>query len=382
MRRILGGFVLIILATLLFTVPAFANGRNVRVILPANETINRDYFAQGSDIEIHGTVNGDVYAVGGNVLIDGTINGDILAVGGNIIISGKAHNVRAIGGSINLSQAKIDGNASIAGGNANLAQSSDITGSVVGAAGTFTLVSPIGKDVNIAAGSIDLADSVKGDVNAAAREVIVSPGAKIDGNLTYWSNNKANISSPSAVIGKVKQIIPPSYQPQKQAAAAFIAGLSITVLFVDFIASFAIGLFLIYLMPFYTDMITTLVHKKTLQSLGIGFLTVIVTPVIIFALLVSIFGIPLGIILLFTFLLFLYFAKIYIAYAIGAKLLQNTHKIAKAWILLLGLVVYAVVSWIPLIGPLFQAFAILIGVGALVISERDYFVLLRNKKLI
>lgn len=54
----------------------------------------------------------------------------------------------------------------------------------------------------------------------------------------------------------------------------------------------------------------------------------------------------------------------------------------KLFVVILGLLVYAAIQAIPIIGPIFQIFAILTGLGALIIADKDYFLLLKKNKLI
>lgn len=76
MEKVLA-LVSLMIFSLLLVPSAFAKNEQ-NVVLPRNETVNHDYFATGSQVQILGTVNGDAYIGGGTVSISGTINGDLL----------------------------------------------------------------------------------------------------------------------------------------------------------------------------------------------------------------------------------------------------------------------------------------------------------------
>lgn len=384
MKRIFFIFV-IFLFLLGFSAPVLAANRpQSNVVLSKDQVVNNDYFAGGGTVNIHGTINGDAYIAGGDVFIDGTINGDLIAAGGTIIVEGNiTHNVRAVGGNVVINNAKIGGNVSLGGGNVTLGDTSELAGSLVAGAGQLQLLGPVGKEINVAAGKVLISNVINGNATVRTNELDFSQAAVINGNLTYWSNQKANISQGATVSGTIKQIPVPKYNANeiRQGAMAAFSGFKIFFGIVGFIASFIIGLFLIYLLPLFTKNVATVIKKRFWLSLGIGVLAGILTPIIFIVLLITLIGIPIAFVFIFIMLLLLYFGKIYISYVIGEKIFGEK-KTAKAWILLVGLLVFSIVTVIPVIGGIFQGFAIVTGLGALLISERDYFLLLRTKKLV
>jgi hypothetical protein len=362
---------------------ATTNKQDTTIILQKDQIVNHDYFAAGSNVTLHGTVNGDAYIAGGNVLIDGIINGDLIAAGGTIIINGQInHNIRVAGGNVVINNSKIGGNTTIAAGSINLGNTATLAGSLVGAGGELQLSGTIGKETNIVGGNVLISNSINGNVAARTDSLALEQNAKINGNLTYFSNEKAKIAQGATISGTIKQNIVPAYKKDiSQGATAFFTTTSIVFKFVEFIAAFVIGLLLIYLLPVFTSSISKVIKTRFWLSFGIGITTAILTPILFIAMLITILGIPIAFIFLLLIILLSYFAKIYASYIIGEKIFGE-RKIAPVWILLLGLVVFTIASMIPVIGGIFQAVAILVGLGAILIADRDYLLLLRSKKLI
>lgn len=372
----------------LLTLPLMTFAQSPRptpVVLPKSETINHDYFSAGNMVVINGTVNGDVYAAGGSVLIDGTVNGDVLAAGGQVTIRGTVtHNVRVAGGMIIL-DGRVGGNVSAAGGNITSTGASAINGSFAGVGGQFDFLGPIGKEVNIAAGQVTVGNSIGSNLFFTGGQLTLTSPAKIHGNLSYVSNANAQIEQGALVTGKTTHTYPPQQKTETAGAAgkAALVGVNIVFSFVEFLFAFLIGIFLWAFVPVYSNRATELLVNRPWISLGIGLLVWILVPFSILLLLISLIGIPLIPVEIFGVIIFSYLGKIFVSWAIGlwfSKLIrQEFHPIMA---LLIGLVFFAIISLIPLLGWIFGILAIATGFGALLILEKAYYVELRTKKII
>lgn len=387
MKRLLFLLVLIF-SVLIFPAVSFAqnnfnSGNNV--VLSSDQTINRDYFASGSDILVNGTVNGDAYFAGGNTTINGKINGDLLSVGGNININGEvAGSIRAAGGNI-IINGKIGRNVSIAGGSINIHPSSEIAGSMTAAGGNINVLGPIGKDVNIAGGQVNIDNSVGGDIAAGIGQLTLSPNAKVDGNINYWSNNKASLSSQSTVSGKITQHIPPQRQKMQtpQAAKATLAAFVAAFKIMGFLSALLIGFILIKVFPVFVSKTSNEISGNLLLTLAVGFIALAATPFLFILLLATVIGIPIAFLYVIAVVFDLWFAKIFVSLAIG---LYTSKRVEHKWnmhlALFLGLLIYYIIGIIPVIGWLFDLLAGLAGFGAIILTKKNIFTDLSKKKLI
>jgi|Napbiome12C3dose_1001474.scaffolds.fasta_scaffold00049_1 cytoskeletal protein CcmA (bactofilin family) len=373
---------LIILFVLPLTAIAQDPENKKDVVLAKDEVINKDYFATGNSIFLDGTVNGDAYVAGGNVVVNGTINGDLLAAGGNLDIRGNiTGNIRAAGGNINIS-GTIDRNATLAGGSINITPTADIKGSLVSAGGNVTVSAPIGKEINLGGGQVVLGNRIGGDVNAAVGNLSLAPTATISGNLTYLSENPASVSPGATVSGKITQNVPQTKQPE-EAAKRGIGALLSFFLIGDFLLATIIGFLLLKFLPVFFSTTAQLITQKPWLSLGIGFLTAIISPFVFLLLLITIIGIPIAMLLAFALVVLSYLAKIFVAFVIGQLILGRFSKQPHtAWALILGLVIYSLVKAIPIFGWLISVIAILTGLGALLIAKKNYYRNLRTKEII
>ena len=379
MNRVAAG--LVVAATLLVNPAAAQEERSVDdadrevVTLPAGTVTNRDYFAYGERVEISGTVNGDVYAAGGQILVDGTINGDLLAAGGAVTISGTvSQDARIAGGQIAIN-GSIGRSLTVAGGNVDLNDSGAIGRGLVAAGGRVRLAAPIEKDAKIAAGSVTVSSRVKGDLHAATGDLRLTSKAAIAGNLTYWSQADASIDPGARVEGGVvRKAVPEHLGPRPGAFLAAVARLFLLAKLVSFVSTLALGLLFLYLLPRYTGSAVSTLRTRPWASLGIGFVAFVVTPVAAVILLITVLGAPLGLMAAALFLLAIYVARVFVMIWAGAALFARMGKpIREVWALVIGLVIYSILTLIPFIGGFVTLLVILFGLGASLLADRTLY---------
>ncbi|RJR24323.1 hypothetical protein C4578_02980 [Candidatus Microgenomates bacterium] len=366
---------LFIIFFLLFLFPfsVFAQEKDRIITLPRDEIVNDDYFAAGQTVYISGTVNGDVYAAGGQVLVDGTVNGDLVAAGGVVNVSGKiGEDARIAGGQVIVS-GQIGDDLSVAAGTLEIVNEATLSGNLVTGAGSVIIAAPVNGNVRAGAETINILDNISGNVEAATNNLRVVSGAVIAGDLTYYSENQANIEKQATVSGQIERRTSSRINvPQSQDVQNFFRRTTAVFRIISFLSSLLIGILLTYLFPRFVGETASLLGKSPWLSLGIGFLSVVLFPFVFIILALTLVGLPLAFILLFVYLIILYLAKIFISYFIGSFVLQKLGKKTETvWVFVLGLAIYFILASIPFIGPLFSAFATLFGLGALFIEIRN-----------
>jgi len=387
MKKILFLISLVVLS-FVYPVKVLAQDSNTKipkiVTLSADEIINHDYFAAGEKVEIYGTVNGDVYVAGGQITIDGTINGDLLAAGGTININGKiSQNVRIVGGQISIN-ADIGKNVSLAGGNIQIDSSTKIPGNLVIGAGTINIMAPVGKEVNLAGGDVTIGNEVKGDTQAAVGDLRLTPKAHLFGNLTYWSQNKASIDESAKVDGNISQTIPPQIQkPNEQSIRSVFRGFKLFAEIFSFISTLVIGLLIVLLFPKFTVDTANLIDNKTFLSLGIGLAALIITPILAIILMITLIGFIPGLLIFIWYFIAIYFSKIFVIFYIGQLANNQLSEESKPILsFIIGIIIFYLITLIPVIGGIISALSVFFGLGILIISKRNVYFEARNKLLI
>lgn len=382
-KKILSSLILI-LVVITFTSSVYAQDSQKDIVLPKEETINRDYFATGNNVTVSGTVNGDAYAAGGNVLIEGNINGDILAAGGNVTIRGNiAEDVRVAGGQVIIS-GPVGGNITVTGGNLTITDSARISGSLVAASGSVNIYAPTGKEANIAAGNLVISNTINGDLTAATGAMTLTSNARVAGNLNYWSSNKANIQPGANVTGQVIQNQPAQPQLDETKATAFLAGAKLLFKLIMLTSYLILGLLLIRFLPIDTQHIAQNIYQNPLKNFGIGLLILILFPILFITLFITGIGIPIAFLLFAVLFILCFFAPVVAAIAIGQKVfdLANRRNVSLYWALVLGLAIYGILTLVPVIGGLVSFIVLALGIGAILTERKNMYQTMRSRKMV
>jgi cytoskeletal protein CcmA (bactofilin family) len=381
MKRILA--VLLLFTSALIVAPVALAQRNMRSeevsTLGESETIDEDYFATGEKVVLSGTVNGDAYLAGGNIIVDGVVNGDLLVAGGNLNIQGEVTgDIRAVGGDVQI-DGVVGGNVTTVGGSIRVDDDSQIAGSMVAGGGNVEVFGPIGKGLTAGAGTLLIANSVGGNVVTGVGELDLSSNAVVNGELNYMSEEKARISRGATVSAGINHRVPPRHIDENKKEAIFQGAATGWTIF-KYLSSFVIGAILLWGLPNFMQKTRDTLVKKPVQSLGLGFLVLVVTPVAAVILMITVIGLPLGLVLLLGYLFLIYVSKVFVAYAIGVRILNPKSNRYAA--LALGLLILAVVWFIPIIGGLVEFVAILLGLGTYAMTKRAMLQNFRSKKLL
>jgi len=371
--------IIIISLTILLLAPSVSANENKNkqkiVTVAVGEVINKDYFAAADSVEVSGTVNGDVYVFGGQVLVDGKVNGDLISAGGIVNISGEvSQDVRVGGGQVIIS-GKIGRNLTVGGGNVDITNSATIAGGIVAGGGNISLAAPIGKDVKIGAGNLTISNKIVGNVEAAVGMIRLTSKADIGGYLTYWSDTTASIDSSAKVAGTVTKKAPPAAaRPKPGMILGGFAAFNIITAIISLVSTLILGLLIIKLFPRYNRAVVYTLKKRPWGSLGLGFASLILIPLIFVLLLILVATIPIAFILLALYLITLYLSRIFIIFWVGTFVFERTgRKIHEVWAFIIGLVIYYILTLIPIVGGLTTFLVILFGLGAVLLTTKEFY---------
>ena len=226
----------------------------------------------------------------------------------------------------------------------------------------------VGDEIRVAGQTIVISGTVTNDAILTGQRIEVLPGASIGGNLVYRSNEPAVIAEGATIGGRVER--KPLDMPERPDVPAwpFAVGVLLSLLI-------CFNVFY-WLLPARMQGAAALIHNDTFRALGIGLVIVLVMPVAGILLMVTILGIPLGVVLLL-----LYPVVLLLGFAAGilwmaGRLLglvgrrDMSRAVARISGVLVVLVIFFISQFIPFLGALLFLFLLLAGVGALVMRWR------------
>ncbi|MBI4037951.1 hypothetical protein HY382_02820 [Candidatus Curtissbacteria bacterium] len=375
-------FPILLILSLGIIAPTFAQTieKKENLVVEQNRTIEQDYFAWGEDVTISGTVNGDAYVGGGKVLVEGNIMGDLFVAGGSVQVRGRIdEDVRVAGGDVTIS-GDVGGNITALGGSIEISDSARINGSLTSAGGSINNFAEIGRGATIAGGDVTIGNKINGNFTSAVGNLTLTPKAEIMGNLNYLSDGEARIREGAKVSGKITHNLP--QKPQKDVKSVARKANN-GFRFVSFLVSLLVGFIILKFAPNITQRTQTYILKKPLSTLGIAILSLLATPFVIILFLVTIIGIPLAVLLILFVIIDLYLAKIFVALAVGTKILDMTKSVNNRFLALLtGLVIYLILGFIPLIGPIVMILTVILGFGAILRAKFESLKLAKSKNII
>lgn len=370
-------FVLALVVVLLFAkftspVYAFEMRTGDSVLVEHTSTISGSLFVSGSSVDVEGTVNGDVYCAGRNITISGQVDGDVLCVGQTIDITGMVNgNVRIAGQTVNVS-GLVKRNATVTGQSVNVTHEGKVAGEFFTAAQLLNVAGTVGKSIGGWAQSMQINGVVTGPVKVATQTLTVSDGAHLSGGLDYTSKSVATISQLATVSGGIVHREPPPTQNTKPVAvtakpfspAGSLAGIIFSIL---------VGFLIIKLWPKSTARILNFMTDTPFMTWFVGFIAIMLIPLIGIFLVLTIIGIPFAVILFIVFALLLWVSRIYVGMWLGEHLLDalNVGNSDNKYLqVLVGFIVLWLMFRVPLFGGLVSFLAVVWGLGAIVQVKR------------
>ncbi|MFB6162166.1 MAG: polymer-forming cytoskeletal protein [Halococcoides sp.] len=304
------------------------------VVVGTNETVTEDLTASGGAIIVEGTVEGNLTAIGGSVVVteSGTITGNLTGTVGDISIDGA------------------------------------VNGTVTGSVGSIRIgeTATVG-NVDAESGYLGIEGTVTGDVRAAVDRLELGPAATIGGDLTY--------DDETTVIGDADAVVAGSVEATDLGHGRGGGGLIDAILPGFFLlVDLAFGAVLLIVLPRLSEDIASTLTERPLYTAGGGVAGVLGTVVFPLILALTIVGLPIALVFGPTVAIVGgWVAVVYGKYTIGRWVLAQVDVDDRWLALIVGMVGFAALGMVPLVGIIFGAVPLVIGVGAILLALYDRY---------
>jgi hypothetical protein len=141
----------------------------------------------------------------------------------------------------------------------------------------------------------------------------------------------------------------------------------------SFVSLFLGGIIMLSFYRRHTIMVADRVVSFPLKSLELGLLFFICVPIGALILCITVIGLPIGLVTLAAYFVFLYVSSIYVALTIGREILERITKqdVRIVWHMVLGLFIITALSLIPYyVGWLVRLICILFGLGGMLMTGK------------
>lgn len=340
------------------------------VIVEINEIVDDDLFVAAGEFAVDGSVNGDVFAAAGTIDISGSVDGSLNVTGGSIAIDGIVEGSARVFGGDTVASGEITGDLMVFGGAVLIQDSAVINGDLVVYGGQVDVLGTIGGDINGSVGLMTIDGAVEGDVDLDVQTLTVTSQAGIDGSLDYVSRQEANIRQGADIGGDVDRVELSPWGTGDGLRAQLFSPLVRTLWLL------AAGVVMIALAPRFAAAVGGNVRRPWIPAL-VGLGSMVLLPIIAILLMVSVIGIPVGVILLALFLISLYLSQVVVGQRLGALILPRSWKDGSRGFLLLsmtlGVILISAFRFVPLpfISTVVNLLVAIVGLGAMVLLVRQ-----------
>ncbi len=343
---VLGGMVVILGSSVALAQESRLGGKiraGGEVVVPADETVDGDLYATGGQVRIDGTVEGDLVAGAGQVQVTGEVVGDMLIGSGNVDISGQV------------------------GGDARLG------------AGQVIVSGSVGEDLVVGSGQATVTSS-----GSVGEDFIFGTGqTTLDGDVAGGVLGTTGSYVRRGTVGGIEDVtIARAREPTL--ADRLLDGLQ------RFVAILVVGALLLWLLPRVVVGGAETLRRRPWASLGVGLLgmvgfVVLVAAIILAAVLlaigfglirmddlvgITIFGTTslLGALAFAFFLTVAFGTQAVVGLALG-RLMMGSEPSTRRWTaLILGVLVVAVLTSLPVVGGWLGLVIAVLGLGALILE--------------
>lgn len=377
-------------------------GAEKESLLERGQTFEKDYFAAARNIKIEGTAKGDLISVSHTLSNTGVVGGDIISAAANIISSGDVSgNLRCASGNIVMSGG-VGKNVNIFAEKADLTNKSVVGGSLTAFCGNMNVAGKVTGDTIIYAENVTLAGEFFGDVQVNAhsnedekngRNLIILPGAVIHGKLTYSGITPAEIQN-GASVGNFRweKTTENVKEAEQKITAGYVIKRLIRTLITAVLYFLIASLFMKAFPPIFTRQ-ERIIRLKTLNVIGLGFLTVIsVTASIIITIVLSMLSlfavlpsiaVFFGSSLIFLYILIYYFSTIPVSLWLGDRILSSDCNIACRFgtgltVVTLIMFLLETLKELDNIGFIFGFFYFLLSVAIVIVGAGTFLYSLRD----
>jgi len=346
----------------------------------AADQVHQGFMARAAEkIVIDGTVQGDVWLAGSEIEIKGTIEGNVYAAAEKIKITGLVRGTIHAAGSEVLVSSQVDGSLYAAGSRVEITSDARVNRAAALAGSELKVGGSYGDRVFLAASDATVSGKIGQGLRAATTTLTLTETAVIGGDVRYESPQSATIANDKAITGRVIHD-----QPQQQSQQA-TWGLRV----VDALLGYARNLVLaaVFLAIFGRQLTerAQAFRKQPLPSLTRGLLLIFFVPILAFISLITIIGIPLGILGILGYIAGFILAPIAMSFVLGIQFTRTAaHEVSastygqRLQLTALGLVGFSILIALPIFGPVLGFFLYTIGFSILLAQP---LVLSKTKKI-
>ncbi|HEY0678850.1 MAG TPA: hypothetical protein VGD17_11225 [Chitinophagaceae bacterium] len=374
---------LITLVAWLFVMPASAFQIRYGNSVVINTPVFDDLYIGGGTITINAPVHGDLIIAGGTVNINDTVTNDLIVAGGNITFNGfVGDDIRCAGGNLQILK-NVTGDVVVTGGTVLIGLTATV-GGLLAAGGKVIIDGNVTRNTRTATGSLEINGftqnidcrggkiSINGKVEGPAilasnEKIVIGDEASFNGDVRYWVPRKKVDFKQSIKSGRV------IYDPKLKMEGGrwYYLGFDSVIGVILYAAMVFLMIVLVqYLFSGLMKKAGETVYASGLRSFLYGLLFWIGLPVAVVLTFITVIGMPVGLILLFSLIILLLLSSVIVSVVMANWWNGRSRSDLSYWGLVLiafgFFVILKIVSLTPFLGWAIAAILTCVAFGAIV----------------
>lgn len=342
-------------------------------MITQDRTIDGPAFLSGNLVRVDGTVNGTTFVAGENIHINGMINGDLFVAAQNAFITGEVTgNIYFVGMAI-MMEGIVGQDTFLAGQTMTVSEDAILERDLFSVGATIIKEGDVGRHMYGAGERIVLSGSIGGKADFNVDQLTLGSNSVIKGNLIYRSEQEADIETGADVQGETDfRLIQRRQQRMDNDGMRRNISARIWSFVWSVLSAVLIWFVMKWLRPTWWERTASPLLERPGIAIGVGLLALVVTPLAAIIIMITIIGIPLGILVLLGYGILLYLAKILVSVAISLAITSRTNEIGKSrtgWLVVLSLIILGLLGMIPYLGFILWLLVAVSGLGTFVMSH-------------
>jgi hypothetical protein len=338
------------------------------VVLGQNQTFLENVYIGAGTSNISSNVNSDLTVLTGETVISSKVTGDIFVVGGKTEFTGEVEgDLRILAGEVIISGSVL-GDLLIVGGDVYISPEATLLNDIVLVGGDINFETNSTDKLKIVSGKARINGKIIGNSDITTQKLELGPNTVIEGIFSYYAPQKFNQSDDVEILGTVNYNQINTIRDTGIIKQAVVNFLNFWLL-LRFITTLIIAFLLVSVFKVFAVGVNKIVVSSFWKSLLAGVLTFIFLPVAILVFILSLVAMPIGFLLIITFIFATIIAPAVSGIFLGGwfkKVLGKTQEYEVDFhSAVIGVVLYTILQFIPVIGDFLRFVFVVVSVGAM-----------------
>ncbi len=321
------------------------------------------YSVSLAGIDARPLLTASILIVGLVVLPSSPAHADEQRLVGDIVVSGVEQDVSTMAGNV-MVHGRVEDDVQSGKGDITVSGDGSVQGDIEAGLGNVDIQGPVGGDVHAAVGHVYVNAPVEGDVNVGHGDVRLGPNAEISGDLEYGDGEFTGDSKAvqgDIVANGMTLDLDGSHGPD---VLGFVGWLFAALAFA------ACAVLAAVLAPRPLAAAARRAEETPGRAFVYGLVSLPAFFVLCVVLAVSIIGIPLLLLLAPAYLALLFAGALVAAFFLGTRILMFTgrYRVGNAMAAVVGALILAATTFIPILGDLILYALCLLGTGAVILA--------------